>query len=117
MKFILNWRYQGPQCFFFLADDKGYFKEAGIEVVYDQGDGSGAAVGKVASGAYDAGFGDINALIQLVASKPASPDNPVAISALFNRPPFTIAVRADSPIKTPKDFEGKTMAALPMMVR
>ena len=28
---------------------------------------------------------------------------------MFNRPPFTVAVKADSPIKTPKDFEGKTL--------
>lgn len=109
LKLVLNWRYQGPQCFFFLAEDNGHLKAAGIELAIDQGDGSGAAVGKVASGAYDIGFGDINALIQLVASKPAGGDTPLAISALYNRPPFTIAVRADSPIKTPKDLEGKTI--------
>jgi NitT/TauT family transport system substrate-binding protein len=28
---------------------------------------------------------------------------------MFNQPPFTVAVKADSPIKTPKDFEGKTL--------
>jgi len=29
---VLNWKYQGPQGCFFLADDKGYFKAAGLEV-------------------------------------------------------------------------------------
>ena len=28
---------------------------------------------------------------------------------MYNQPPFTVAVKADSPIKTPKDFEGKTL--------
>jgi NitT/TauT family transport system substrate-binding protein len=28
---------------------------------------------------------------------------------VFNQPPFTVAVKAGSPIKTPKDFEGKTL--------
>ena len=28
---------------------------------------------------------------------------------MYNQPPFTIAVRADSTIKTPKDLEGKTL--------
>ena len=28
---------------------------------------------------------------------------------LYNTPPFTLVVKRDSPIKTPKDLEGKTM--------
>jgi NitT/TauT family transport system substrate-binding protein len=28
---------------------------------------------------------------------------------MFNQPPFTVAVKADSPIKSPKDFEGRTL--------
>jgi ABC-type nitrate/sulfonate/bicarbonate transport system substrate-binding protein len=71
LRMVLNWRYQGPQGWFFLADDRGYFREAGLAVTMDQGNGSGAAVGAVASGSYDLGFGDINALIQLVARGPA----------------------------------------------
>ena len=43
----------------------------------DQGNGSGAAVPLVANGAYDIGFGDINALIELAAKKPD--DAPVAV--------------------------------------
>jgi len=107
LKFVLNWKYQGPQGWFFLAEDKGYFKAEGLEVQIDQGDGSAAAVPKVASGAYDIGFGDINALIDFASKKPD--DAPVAVYVMYNRPPFTVAVKADSPINTPKDFEGKTL--------
>ncbi|MFK7891516.1 MAG: ABC transporter substrate-binding protein, partial [Granulosicoccus sp.] len=70
LKMILNWRYQGPQSWFFLAEDNGYFAKAGIDMVMDQGNGSGAAVGQVAGGAYDVGFGDVNALIRLAGTKP-----------------------------------------------
>ncbi|MFD2183790.1 ABC transporter substrate-binding protein [Rhodoplanes azumiensis] len=107
LKMVLNWKYQGPQGFFFVAEDKGYFKAEGLDVTIDQGDGSAAAVPKVASGAYDIGFGDLNALIEFAAKKPE--EAPVAVYVMFNRPPFTVAVKADSPIKTPKDFEGKTL--------
>ncbi|MDC7784132.1 ABC transporter substrate-binding protein [Rhodoplanes sp. TEM] len=107
LKMVLNWKYQGPQGFFFVAQDKGYFKAEGLDVTIDQGDGSAAAVPKVASGAYDIGFGDLNALIEFAAKKPE--EAPVAVYVMFNRPPFTVAVKADSPIKTPKDFEGKTL--------
>jgi NitT/TauT family transport system substrate-binding protein len=107
LKFVLNWKYQGPQGWFFLAEDKGYFKAEGLDVTIDQGDGSAAAVPKVASGAYDIGFGDINALIEFAAKKPE--EAPVAVYVMYNRPPFTVAVKADGPIKTPKDFEGRTL--------
>jgi NitT/TauT family transport system substrate-binding protein len=107
LKMVLNWKYQGPQGWFFLADDRGYFKAAGLNVTLDQGNGSGAPIPLVANGTYDVGFGDINALIEFAAKKPEGA--PVAVYVMYNRPPFTIAVRADSPIKTPKDLEGKTL--------
>src|SRR5882724_46102 len=107
IKLVLNWKYQGPQGMFFIADDRGYFKSEGIDIVFDQGNGSGAAVPLVANGTYDVGFGDINALIEFAAKKPE--EAPVAVYVMFNQPPFTVAVKADSPIKTPKDFEGKTL--------
>ena len=107
LKMVLNWKYQGPQGWFFLAQDRGYFKEAGLDVVMDQGNGSGAGVPLVANGTYDVAFSDINALIELAARKPD--DAPIAVYVMYNRPPFTIAVKADSPIKSPKDFEGKTL--------
>jgi NitT/TauT family transport system substrate-binding protein len=104
---VLNWKYQGPQGMFFLAQDKGYFKAEGLDVTLDQGSGSGAAVPLVANGTYDVGFGDINALIELAARRPD--DAPIAVYVMFNQPPFTVAVKSDSPIKSPKDFEGKTL--------
>jgi NitT/TauT family transport system substrate-binding protein len=107
LKMVLNWKYQGPQGWFFLADDRGYFKAAGLDVTMDQGNGSGAPIPLVASGSYDVGFGDINALIQFAATKPD--EAPLAVYVMYNRPPFTIAVRSDSGIKTPKDLEGKKL--------
>ena len=71
LKMVLNWKYQGPQGWFFLAEDRGYFKKAGIDIQMDQGNGSGAPIPLVANGTYDVGFGDINALIQFAATKPA----------------------------------------------
>ena len=107
LKFVLNWKYQGPQGIFFLADDRGYFKSEGLDLVIDQGSGSGAPIAQVANGTYDVGFGDINALIEFAGRKPA--DAPIAVYVMFNQPPFTVAVKAESPIKAPKDFEGRTL--------
>jgi NitT/TauT family transport system substrate-binding protein len=107
LKMVLNWKYQGPQGWFFLAEDRGYFKAEGVEIGMDQGNGSGAGVPLVANGTYDVAFGDINALIELAGRRPA--DAPVAVYMMYNRPPFTVAVKADSAIRMPKDFEGRTL--------
>lgn len=107
IKMVLNWKYQGPQAWFFMAQDKGYFKEEGLDVEIDQGEGSSASITKVAAGAYQAGFGDINALINLAATRPA--EAPVGVYMVYNTPPFTVVVKKDGPIKTPKDLEGKTV--------
>jgi NitT/TauT family transport system substrate-binding protein len=104
IKLVLNWKYEGPQGMFFLPQDRGYFKQEGLDVTFDQGNGSGAAVPQVANGAYDMGFGDINALIELAAKKPD--EAPIGVYMLYNRPPFTVAVKTDSPIKSPADFPG-----------
>ncbi|MDA7418298.1 ABC transporter substrate-binding protein [Xenophilus arseniciresistens] len=107
VKMVLNWKYEGAQSWFFLAQDKGYFKAEGLDVSFDQGEGSAASVPKVAAGAYQAGFGDINALIDLASKRP---DNaPVGVFMLYNTPPFALVVRADSPIRVPADLEGKTV--------
>jgi NitT/TauT family transport system substrate-binding protein len=107
LKVVLNWKYQGPQGMFFLADDRGYFKAEGIEVQLDQGNGSGGVPALVGNGTYDVGFGDMNALIEMAAKKPD--DAPIAVYIMYNQPPFAIAVKADGPIKTAKDLEGKAI--------
>ena len=111
IKMILNWKFEGPQGMFFLAEDRGYFKQEGLNVTFDQGNGSAAAVPMVANGAYDAGFGDINALVELAAKQ--AEKAPVAVYMLYNRPPFTVAVLADGPIKSPADFPGHKLGGTP----
>ncbi|RKP58854.1 ABC transporter substrate-binding protein [Pararobbsia silviterrae] len=107
IKFILNWKYEGPQAWFFVALDKGYFAAEGLDVSFDQGDGSAGSIPKVANGSYDAGFGDLNALIELAATHPDAA--PVGVFTLYNVAPFAFAVKASGPIKTLHDLEGKTV--------
>ncbi len=107
IKFTLGWKTQGSDAAFFYAKDKGYFKEEGLNVIIDQGEGSGATVTRIMSGAWDAGFGDVNAIIQNSATRPA--DAPVMVYMMWNQPPFSIVTKNSSGIKTIKDFEGRTL--------
>ncbi len=107
IKFTLGWKTQGSDAAFFYAKDNGFFKEEGLNVVIDQGEGSGATVTRIMSGAYDAGFGDVNAIIQNASTRPQ--DAPVMVYMLWNRPPFAIVTKNTSGIKSIKDFEGHTL--------
>src|SRR5258708_636917 len=107
IKFTLGWKTQGSDAAFFYAKDNGYFKEEGLNVVIDQGEGSGATVTRIMSGAYDAGFGDVNAIIQNASTRPD--DAPVMVYMIFNQPPFAIVAKNTSGIKTIQDFEGHTL--------
>jgi NitT/TauT family transport system substrate-binding protein len=107
IKFTLGWKTQGSDAAFFYAKDNGFFKEEGLNVVIDQGEGSGATVTRVMSGAYDAGFGDVNAIIQNASTRPA--EAPVMVYMIWNQPPFAIVSKKTSGIKTIKDFETHTL--------
>lgn len=107
LRMVLDWKYQAQMGVFFLAADRGYYKDENIEVVFDQGEGAGAAAPKIVSGSYDMGFGSIDSVVMLNAQRPA--DAPVAVFLMYGRAPFVIAVKSDSPIKTPKDLEGRTI--------
>jgi NitT/TauT family transport system substrate-binding protein len=109
IRFVLNWKYQGPQAWFFVAQDKGYFKAEGLDVQMDQGEGSGAAVTRVASKAYDIGFGDMSALTVFAAQHPD--DSPKAVFMLYGNSPYSIYSMKDKNITSPKQLEGKTLGA------
>ena len=75
IKFQLDWRFEGPSALFLTPVAKGYFKDAKLDVTVDAGNGSGAAVTRVASGSYDIGFADLAALMEFHANNPMYPTN------------------------------------------
>ena len=111
LRMILNTFISGPQAWFFLADDRGYLREEGIELTFTPGDTAANAVPRLAAGEFDIGYGDLNALIELAAG--GSQADAIAVYATFNASPYTIAVPATSPIRSPSDLPGCTLGAHP----
>jgi NitT/TauT family transport system substrate-binding protein len=109
LRFALDWRFEGPAAPFFVAIDKGYYKAEGLNVTIDPGVGSVEGINRVASGAYDVGFADINSLVKYR-------DNPrsVAVTAVmmvYDTPAFAIVSLKKNGIAKPKDLEGKVLGA------
>src|SRR5207253_9577804 len=54
----LDWLYQGPNAGFLIAQDKGFYEQAGLSVEIGPGKGSGSTAQLVASKAAQFGFAD-----------------------------------------------------------
>lgn len=111
VRFILNTFYSGPQAWFFLAEDNGYFREEGLDVTFSEGTSLARAVTSMTTDAYDVGYGDLNELVRMQGE--GREDTPVAVMAIHNRPPYTIAVDAGGRIKTAADLPGSRLISHP----
>jgi NitT/TauT family transport system substrate-binding protein len=109
VKFTLDRKFEGPAAPFLLPLDKGYYKAEGLNVSIDAAEAELEPLNRVASGSYDMGFVDINALIKF---RDANPKMPIkAVFMVYNRPAFAVIGRKSRGVSTPKDLEGKKLGA------
>jgi NitT/TauT family transport system substrate-binding protein len=111
IKFLLDWRFEGPAALFLVPAARGYFRDAKLDVSIDAGTGSGAAVQRVASGTYDMGFADLAALMEFHANNPDAPNKPVAVMMVYNNTPAAVMALKKSGIRAPADLNGKKLGA------
>ncbi|NIA69782.1 ABC transporter substrate-binding protein [Pelagibius litoralis] len=109
IKFTLDWKFQGPTAAFLVAADKGFYAEEGLDVSIDSGNGSAGAVTRVAGGAYQMGFADINALVDFNAQNPGQ--SVKAVMMAYDAPPFSLFTLKKNNIKTAEDLVGRKLGA------
>ena len=110
-KFNLGWKIEASGAGFLLAHQRGYYKDAGLDVAIDTGNGSASAISLVAGGAYDVASADLSTMIEFNTANPGAKLAAVAIQYDLN--PNAVMVRKDGPIKKPTDLAGKTILGQP----
>lgn len=102
----LDWLYEGANCGYIVAHEQGFFRDAGLDVSIASGKGSASTAQLVASKATQFGFAD-----GFVVGNGVSKGMKIkTVGSIYRRNPCSILVFEDSPIKTPKDLEGRTIA-------
>ena len=97
----------GRHAYFFVAIEKGYYKEANLDVNVLRGQGSAEAVKQVGAGNVTCGFADAASTV-LARGNDNVPVRLVAI--VYAKPPHAIYALKSSGIRKPKDLEGRQIA-------
>jgi NitT/TauT family transport system substrate-binding protein len=112
VKVMMDWIIQGTHAPYFIAQQKGYYKQAGLDnVQIDAGKGATNVAVSVAGGAYDFGWVDMPAMIKFNASNPSSPLIAVYIS--FDDCPLAFVTLKSKNLRKPADLNGARIAGGP----
>jgi NitT/TauT family transport system substrate-binding protein len=103
----LNWLLSGVHSIFYYGIEKGFYKEAGIDLTIGEGQGSARTVQVVATGGDTFGLVDSGSIIAgAVRGAPVK-----AVLGVMNTSPYGISFRADAGVSTIADAVGKSIAA------
>ncbi|WP_237215034.1 ABC transporter substrate-binding protein [Falsiroseomonas oryziterrae] len=109
LRFTLDWTLSGSSAFALAAQRAGFFREEGIEARITRGFGSGRVPVDLGAGTAEIGFGDFSAMARFAAENPQA--GMVCVLMVFDGLPLVAVSRADGPIRTPRDLEGRHLAA------
>jgi ABC-type nitrate/sulfonate/bicarbonate transport system substrate-binding protein len=105
--FTTSWLPEGPNLFAYVARDRGFWRQRGLDVSVARGSGSGAAAQVVGAGRFDFGMSATPTVIQQAAQGLPL----VCIAQLNYDAMMGIGVLAESPIRAPRDLEGRSLGS------
>jgi NitT/TauT family transport system substrate-binding protein len=112
VRIMVDWIIQGTHAPFFIAQEKGYYKSAGVNVeTIDAGKGATNVAVSIASGVYQFGWVDLPTMIKFNAQNPGAPLLAVYVS--FDETPLAVISRKSANIRKPADLDGKKIAGGP----
>lgn len=107
MRLRLAWIAGGVDAPFFVAAEKGYFSDAGLEIDIVDGNGSTGTIQAVGNKDFEIGIAGLGALAQ--AQQAAGASDIIAVAGLLQKDPTSIISLKGSGITEPKDIEGKKL--------
>ncbi len=100
----LKWSNQFQFAGYYMAQEKGFYQDAGLNVTLLEGSGEIDPVEKVVYGDADIGIGNSDVAVKRAKGNPI-----VVLGVIFQHSPFIFLVREDSGISSVHDLEGKTV--------
>jgi NitT/TauT family transport system substrate-binding protein len=107
LTFITDFGFNGRHAYYYVALERGYYRQAGLDVTFVRGNGSADAIRKVGAGAAQLGFADAGSLV-LARANDGIPVRMVAV--VYAAPPHAIYATEDGPIRKPADLVGRRVA-------
>lgn len=109
LRLQLRWLHQFQFAGYYMALEKGYYRDAGLDVeILEGGPQALKPVDAILSGRSDFAISNSGVVIERMAGKPV-----VALAAIMQTSPIVWIVRADSGIRTPADLAGKRLMQMP----
>jgi PAS domain S-box-containing protein len=102
----LRWTHQFQFAGYYAAQEKGFYREAGLSVVIEPEPNADAGIQKVLSGEAQFGVAGDDLLLRRIGGEPV-----VALAAIFQHSAHAVAVGAATNILTPEDLVGKRLMA------
>ncbi|RDV29228.1 hypothetical protein DXV75_01855 [Alteromonas aestuariivivens] len=106
----LDWLPGGDKAPVYVAQQKGFFKELGLEVKIAQGKGSTDAITKIAAGHADVGRSDI---VALLAAKASNTIPVTGVMNVFSEAPYAFFTVKGRGVESIQDLAEKTVASSP----
>jgi NitT/TauT family transport system substrate-binding protein len=107
VRLTLEFRVYGGTAPPVLADERGYFRAAGIEAKIDGGIGSGEAIKRVAGGTHDFGIADVGTLVEFSGRNPEAA--PKVVMLVFDTAAHAIVSFKRDGIARPTDLVGRRL--------
>lgn len=107
INFAIHWIPRGDFAAYYLARERGYYAQAGLDVTIQHVLGNGPALQAVAAGSAQFCHADVTQMLQLQGRNPETRMRSLAIAA--DNTGTTLFFKKGRGINTPKDLEGRTI--------